>query len=68
MSLAHKCDVCDVLYEDTKGALRLDVFHARGDGEGTYDSWSDVDLCQKCSKGVLALVRPALNNFPEPKA
>lgn len=66
MSLAHECDVCGRMYGPTIGAISIDLnVFTKDEGDGTMTGWSGVDLCVECSKDVLRIVRPALNNFPE---
>jgi len=63
MSDASKCDKCGALYEaEPKKTISLDV-HVATDTDCTYSTWSDVDLCPTCSASVLALIKPALNDF-----
>lgn len=60
MSIAVQCDVCAALFEaDVKGTMSLGV-----DIEG-IGSWSDVDLCHECAERVIAIIRPALLEYPE---
>lgn len=61
MSLARECDVCGKVHKREPGVLTLDVHAPRAD---RFDAgWSDVDLCQKCSLKVLAIIKPALLDF-----
>lgn len=63
MSDASKCDKCGALFEAMPGkTISLDV-HVATDTEGTSTTWSDVDLCAGCSEQVLAIIKPALNDF-----
>lgn len=59
MSMASRCDVCGTLYEDeTPHTMRIDVYTNEG-------SWSDVELCARCSKPVMAVIKPALNDIED---
>lgn len=65
MSAAFQCDVCSALYEPTAGTLRLEVSRHTGEDFDAAQTWSDVDLCASCSEKTLAVIRPALLDFPK---
>lgn len=63
MSEARKCDLCGVVHERTVGVISLDV-HVATDAE-TDSGWTDIDFCANCSGRVLAIIRPAMDGFPD---
>lgn len=65
MSKAYQCDVCTRLYIDSDEAVRLDVSRNNGDGYDDQNTWSDVDLCPSCAAKVIAIIKPALLEWPE---
>ena len=62
MSTAAKCDRCGALYTPQYGNVAMDVSVMQKDAE-ISDTWSDVDLCQKCSSEFLRFIKPALNDL-----
>lgn len=59
MSVAHKCDRCQGLYEDQVGNVRLDAYHivtkVEEDG-ATAEGWQ-ADLCPPCSELFLEFIK-----------
>jgi len=62
MSTAAQCDRCGELYPPQHGVVEMNVNVMQKDAD-TYSSWSDVDLCQKCSAELLRFIKPALNDL-----
>lgn len=69
MTMAHKCDRCEKFYESIpKKTITLDVHIACDVDEAnheTFDTWSDVDLCEVCSDEVLKIIAIALEGRDE---
>lgn len=64
MSMAHECDRCGELYPAaTKGAGHIESFGVC-DGSDEYNTWSEIDLCAKCTQLVLNALGEALQNPP----
>jgi hypothetical protein len=61
MSDARKCDICNELFEPTRGCVSIDV-SVKGQRE-TYHMWNDVDFCAGCSDIVLDLIGAALHGL-----
>lgn len=65
MSNAQKCDRCGDLFEHQHGTIIIDEISV-GATRGKCTSWSDLDLCPKCSKLVLDVMAPALAGLRRP--
>lgn len=65
MSIAHECDRCGHKYKETVGTSQLDFSIGLADQEGSFQGWSDIDLCVECTKKVAAILKPACQDFDE---
>jgi hypothetical protein len=65
MSMARECDRCGELHRHEKGVVTFETIRIGTDGDGTSNTWSEVDFCPKCSAELLEWLGPrALQEFP----
>jgi hypothetical protein len=65
MSMAHECDKCGVLFKSEPGCLTLgevciDEGKRTKDGSALLSTWSDVELCFKCSTPIILALKGAI--------
>lgn len=72
MSHAHKCDLCDKLFERELRCVSIERLAVvtevagskpSGQNQEMCDAWDQLDFCPACSARILEVVGPALGGL-----